>query len=261
MKLNNKILLEAKRLDKLDNAADVKELLSVLNEGIILEIGCGTATIIESLSNHLNNSKFYGIDIESYFIQRAKNKKIQNAEFLVANATKRIFKANSFDTVIFRDSLHEIREKEGKKGVFLALNNAYSYLKEGGSLIIRDGLTPNQKKIEFILASRKMELIFEKFIKYSSKEFKRKDNRIVMLAKDFVYFLSKIKKIESLSSSLEESKHYNLEEYKKILNSNGFEILSLKKYKFPVEKYSGIITNKREMPFSYIMFLCKKIIK
>ncbi len=261
MKLNNKILLEAKRLDKWDNTADVKELLNMLNEGIILEIGCGTGTIIESLSNCLNNSKFYGIDIEPHFIQRAKNKKIQNAEFLVANATKIIFKANSFDTVILRDSLHEIREKDGKKGVFLALKNIYYYLKEGGSLIIRDGLTPNQKKIEFVLASRKMEHIFEKFIEYSNRKFKKKDNRIVMLAKDFVYFLSKIKKIESVSTSLEESKHYNLKEYKEILNSSGFEILSLKKYKFSVEKYPDIIINKKEMPFSYIMFLCKKIIK
>ncbi|MBA3064396.1 hypothetical protein FP803_03075 [Candidatus Woesearchaeota archaeon] len=128
-------------------------------------------------------------------------------------------------------------------------------------MIIRDGLTPNQKKIEFILANRKMELIFEEFIEYSGREFQRKKSRIVMLVKDFVYFLSKIKKIESLNTSLEESKHYNLEEYKEILNSNGFEILSLKKYKFSLEKYPDIITNKRDMPFSYIMFLCKKIIK
>jgi len=55
--------LEAKRLEEWDNTPDVIELLDVIKNGDILEIGTGTGKIIEELSKHLRNSKFTGIDI------------------------------------------------------------------------------------------------------------------------------------------------------------------------------------------------------
>ena len=62
---------EARRREEWDNTPDIQELLSVLSDGDILEMGCGTGKIIEELSESLTRSHFTGLDIQGYFIEIA----------------------------------------------------------------------------------------------------------------------------------------------------------------------------------------------
>ena len=125
-------VLTAQRLESWDNNADVKELLSVMTEGRILEIGCGTGRIIEDLTKHLRDSSFIGLDIDDFYLNIARQKHLRNAVFIHSNAIEPIFPDQTFDTVLFRDTLHEIQEHLGEKGLCQTLHNAFCYLKYGG---------------------------------------------------------------------------------------------------------------------------------
>ena len=65
-----------------------------------------------------------------------------------ADALDNVFPPETFDYVVFRDSLHEIREHTGVSGVSTTLRNAYSYLRPGGRIIIRDAISHKPTKIK-----------------------------------------------------------------------------------------------------------------
>lgn len=262
LKISKKDKLEASRLESWDNTKDVLELLSILKNGNILEIGCGTGKIIEDLSKKLTKSSFSGVDVNPYFIQIARKKMIPNVEFINADASKMNLEPEKFDYVVFRDSLHEIRENQGEDGVMKALKEAYSALKKGGSIIIRDALAPGSKIVEVSINSKEMTKVFDLFIAraYRKINFKKNEKTIQLTLRDFLFFLSKIKKIQTDPNIklLKESKHYTLEEYKKLLQKLGFSLVEIRKYKFPLHKYPDIKLESGDLPESYVMLHYRK---
>jgi len=262
-KSTDKIKLEAKRLENWDNIFDVDELLSVIKPGKILEVGCGTGKIINSLSQKLPDSFFVGIDIEEYMINLAVKKKIKNAVFIKACSTHNLFSDKEFDSVIFRDSIHEISEKLGRKGVMKSLKNAYRFLKPRGRIIIRDGLVPPKNNIRIFFKSERVRNIFNIFIKKFDRKIKfREDEQgIIIGVRDLINFLTKIKKIEIYSKikELKETKHYSLKQYVSLLESFGFKEIGIKKYKFPKKLIPEDISfEQNKLPYSYCMLVYQK---
>jgi ubiquinone/menaquinone biosynthesis C-methylase UbiE len=156
-------VLTAQRLENWDNTADVNELLSVIPEGRILEIGCGTGRIFEDLANHLPNSSFVGLDIDDFYLNIARQKNLRNSVFIYSSAIESIFPNQTFDVVLFRDSLHEIREQLGENGVRQTLQNASCYLKYGGMIIIRDAIQFPEQTINVTFTSESTKRIFQIF--------------------------------------------------------------------------------------------------
>lgn len=257
------LLLEAQRLEGWDSSDDVKELLSVIKNGKILEIGCGTGRIIECLSQNLQDSFFVGIDIVDYFLDIATNKDLRNALFIKANATDKIFPDNTFDTVLFRDSLHEIRKNSGEDGVKASLKNVYSSLKDSGLIVIREGFATQPRKIRVTFESKGVGAVFSIFVKRSGRKISTRDFKrfIEMETGDLVSFLGKFRKIElnPRIKKLGETKYYTIGKYDRLLRNAGFKRLEVRLYKFPRNLIpKGISFDLDKLSETYCMLVYKK---
>lgn len=71
----------------------------IVDKNKILEIGCGSGALAESLIRWYPNAKICGIDTDSNFITFAREN-ISGVEFLEADATALPFEDNSFDVTI-----------------------------------------------------------------------------------------------------------------------------------------------------------------
>lgn len=261
-KVPKHIVVEAQRLESWDNSEDVKELLTVIENGDILEVGCGTGRIIEELSKSLPDSLFIGIDIVDHFLDIATGKNIKNAIFVKSSATEKTFPDNTFDTVLFRDSLHEIRNTLDDKGVEESIKNAYGFLKGNGSIVIRDAFVTAPKDIRVTFESRESRRLFSIFAK-SSKivRIRKKKEFIEMDAGDLVSFLGKYKKIKRNSGikELSGTGSYSIKEYDRLLRKAGFKMQETRLYKFPKTLVpTGVSFDFNKLPETYCMLVYKK---
>lgn len=255
------LLLEAKRLEGWDNSEDVKGLLSVIKDGKILEVGCGTGKIIEELSKNLQNSFFVGIEIVDYFLEVAIKKNIRTAIFIKANALDDIFPEQTFDRVLFRDSLHIIRDKLGEKGVKKSLRNAYSYLKDRGLVVIRDSLSAPSKKIKVTFESKGAREIFSIF----ARRFKRipfeKSESVELEVEDLVSFFGNFERIR-MNPKIKQSRRtfrYSIEEYNQLLQDLGFKMFKTKSYKFSKKLIpKGVSSDYDKLPETYCMLVYER---
>ncbi len=83
----------------------------------ILELACGTGTFTKQILATFPNAKVTAIDLSPAYIKFAKRRFIENSnvDFLVADAEKLPFKANSFDAVVSVFLHHELPQKVRQK--------------------------------------------------------------------------------------------------------------------------------------------------
>ena len=146
------------------------KLISILNirENInFLDIGCGTGFAIGEVAELTNNnSQFYGIDISSKMIEKAKNNFSgkNNCHFFEATVESIPLKADFFDIIICVNSFHHYLNPEK------ALEEMFRVLKKGGRLYILEQTTENMIG-RFV--DRMMKIGEPTHVKlYNSKEFK-----------------------------------------------------------------------------------------
>ena len=72
----------------------------------ILDIGCGGGFLLHSISEVMQTSRLFGIDIGDSLIQFAKER--TKANFVLASANKIPFKQKTFDIIIMFDLLHHV---------------------------------------------------------------------------------------------------------------------------------------------------------
>jgi SAM-dependent methyltransferase len=98
----------------------------------ILDIGCGTADILESIPNNY----YYGFDISKNYINYAKNKFLNNSHHFFAEKfnQKAIKKLPKFDFVILFGILHHLSNIEINDLFF----NVKKVLKKSGVILIVD---------------------------------------------------------------------------------------------------------------------------
>lgn len=256
--VSNRIRREAERLEKWDNSKDISELLSVISEGDILELGCGTGKIIEELSKTLRKSKFTGIDIEEYFIQIAKQKNLPNAVFQQGDAVDHLFSDSSFDTVIFRDSLKFIPRQRGQIGLTKCLETVFDYLRTDGRFIIRDGMKPPSTSISMHLGTDENIQVF-KIYAQRNPVIPEKNGYVTMNLPDLISFLSKYRKIkENTYTSPRNPDPPTYEEYDTLLTNIGFKKEIVKTYPYPTNLIPEGITVETDLPDTYIMFVYQK---
>lgn len=113
----------------------VSRILSVLKSGMrILDVGCGTAHIIQELAKNRKRSELVGLDISGAMLEVAKENcgGLNNIRLLVGDGLSLPFSDQAFDIVITR--LAEYSPQE-----------AYRVLKEGGAFF-ECGLGPEADK-------------------------------------------------------------------------------------------------------------------
>lgn len=106
-----------------------KQILSQLKFNNCLDVGCASGYMVSQISGIFPNAKYYGIDIYDKAIEYAKNKYL-NIEFIVAPANKLPFKNNSFDLILFYETIEHVEEPQE------CLNEIKRVLKKEGTLIL-----------------------------------------------------------------------------------------------------------------------------
>jgi len=98
----------------------------------LLDAGCGTAPMISLLKEKYPDKKYTGVDLSEKMIEKAKEKNLENTEFVVGDCENLPFAENSFDIVINSQSFHHYPNPQD------FFNSVYKVLKPGGRLILRD---------------------------------------------------------------------------------------------------------------------------
>ena len=97
----------------------------------LLDIGCGTGWLINSLAKQ-RSAQYFGLDISENMLQRAKDKNIPNATFVIGSSDDLPYEDEMFDIVTCVQSFHHY--PDSKK----AMQEAYRVLKKGGLYILSD---------------------------------------------------------------------------------------------------------------------------
>jgi SAM-dependent methyltransferase len=125
----------------------VSEFILPNKKDRILDIGCGTARILDFLPESIG---YYGFDINQDYINAAKSKFSNRGIFFCANLDESYLKTfGFFDTILAIGILHHLNNDDSKKLIELAKKN----LKPGGKFISIDAcLISNQNPLaKFII--------------------------------------------------------------------------------------------------------------
>ncbi len=113
--------------------------LELKNESIILDLGCGTGTLLEMAHKKNSMCHFYGIDADPKMIARALKKCQPDIHFIKGDATCLTFDDDYFNYVISSLFFHHL-DRESK---LRALTEVNRVLVRGGKVIIADWGRPS----------------------------------------------------------------------------------------------------------------------
>ena len=77
----------------------LQELEKIGNFETLLDASCGIAPMITLLKEKYPDKRYTGIDLSSKMIEKAKEKKVKNVEFIVGDGENLPFEENSFGIV------------------------------------------------------------------------------------------------------------------------------------------------------------------
>ena len=114
---------------------DYPEIIEILQKRefeTLLDAGCGPAPLLALLSGMYPEKHFTGIDLTPAMIEKAKEKKLPNTEFVVGDCENLPFEENSFDVIVCCESFHHYPDPQA------FFNSVQRCLKPGGILFLRD---------------------------------------------------------------------------------------------------------------------------
>ena len=114
----------------------LKKLKQEEHVGSLLDLGCGTGALLESIFNLNITRQLSGIDLSSNMIEEAKKKIGDNAKLYLGDAENLPFENSLFDTVICNDSFHHYPSPDK------VVKEVSRVLKKGGLFIIGDCWQP-----------------------------------------------------------------------------------------------------------------------
>ncbi|OUM66280.1 hypothetical protein PIROE2DRAFT_59463 [Piromyces sp. E2] len=115
-----------------DDYSPILEEIEKVQFETLLDAGCGTAPMISLLKEKYPDKKYTGVDLSEKMIEKAKEKNLENTEFVVGDCENLPFEENSFDIVINSQSFHHYPNPQD------FFNSVYKVLKPGGRFIMRD---------------------------------------------------------------------------------------------------------------------------
>jgi ubiquinone/menaquinone biosynthesis C-methylase UbiE len=100
--------------------------------GAMLDVGCGTGTLIKNLNAANDDWEYHGIDLSKKMIQVCNSAKAGNETFSNGNAESLPYPEARFDIVTCTDSFHHYANPE------TALSEMYRVLKKEGCLVMSE---------------------------------------------------------------------------------------------------------------------------
>jgi ubiquinone/menaquinone biosynthesis C-methylase UbiE len=112
----------------------IRPLLSLQDGMKVLDVGCGTGSLLKELSRSGKELNLYGIDLSSEMIRaaREKLKDEKHVELHEASAADLPFESNFFDYIVCMNSLHHHADPNQ------SLTEMARILKPGGVMILTD---------------------------------------------------------------------------------------------------------------------------
>ena len=98
----------------------------------LLDVGCGTAPMIERLVEAYPDRHYTGIDLTPRMIAIAQEKALPNTQFVVGDSEDLPFETASFDAVICANSFYHYPNPQR------FFDGVYRVLRGGGRLVLRD---------------------------------------------------------------------------------------------------------------------------
>lgn len=155
---------EQEYLESMNSAADDKRvILDYIKGEKIVDIGPGGGVMLDMIESETINKDIIGIDIAENVIENLLKKKTaeqHNWNVMKGDALQltETFQEGTVDTIIFSSILHELfsyipfnGKRFNHEVIAAALQSAFTVLKPGGRIIIRDGvMAENKDDIRFI---------------------------------------------------------------------------------------------------------------
>lgn len=113
-----------------------KKLHRLLSSGCrLLDVGCGTGTLLVKMHREYPRSSFVGIDPSEQALARAS--KVAKSIKVLKQAGESMTFEDEFDIIYLGESLYAVRDKQK------AVSNCRRALKSGGTMVIIEGLLPD----------------------------------------------------------------------------------------------------------------------
>jgi SAM-dependent methyltransferase len=112
-----------------------KKLRQLLSRGCsLLDVGCGTGSLLAKMRSEYPRSSFVGIDPSAKAVARAR--RIAKPIKIMKQAGESMTSENEFDIVYLGESLYAAKDKQK------VVSNCYRALKNGGTIAMVEGLLP-----------------------------------------------------------------------------------------------------------------------
>ncbi len=243
----------------MDSVIDMKfnDIKPFVKEGKIVDVGCSTGSLIKLLAKEFHESDIIGIEAARKFYEHAKSQEYESplVFFYRRNITDQNFKENSINTFIYSSVMHELYSYIGEEMLAKIIGDAHSQLVDGGRLVIRDVVGPNNPdKIIYMalnqndgsskgdISSLSTYSKFFHFVKdFKPRQIKYKEElidgkKLIKLSlRDAYEYLSKMTYTDNWESEMhEEFGFYSFEIWKEKLRQAGFKIVAgSKEFKNP----------------------------
>ena len=126
----------------------VAELLRPFPGARVLDIGCGTASLLDDLPPDV---EYTGYDLNPRYIAEAERRYGSRGRFLVARVGEEPPLEGGFDFAVAKGVLHHLSDEDAGR----LIRDARAHLKEGGCLVTSDPVFhPEQSPIARFLISR-----------------------------------------------------------------------------------------------------------
>jgi len=204
-----------------------------IKEGPILEIGYGSGEVLKALVDVFPSVQLFGIDVDKRMQHLTNLKRIPRCTLYVSPAEDRIDLPLECRTVIFCASIHEILSFSGLDKVKKSLENAYSYLADGGRVIIWDGIKPDQIYVTVSPDSPRLGRFIRFVQRFSYTAFNMEQIGKNTYRVPFQAVAEFVSKIGKLAIPLEyRETHFPLTEsqYIDVLEFTGFRVVVFEKY-------------------------------
>lgn len=148
----NKNTNYAQYLSRMENSVSLssKGLLPFLvsmhvREGAVLDVGCGSGILMETISKVCPNLSVFGIDMNENAVNECVKKGLNAEKISLKELAWKKGEPRKFQCIIFSSVLHEFssydeREPFKPNPILYALCDAENLLSDDGVIIIRDGL-------------------------------------------------------------------------------------------------------------------------
>lgn len=113
----------------------IDELSDIIFDNL-LDVGCGTGEILNSVKNIYPSASIYGIDISEEMLKKAKEKLLDTAEISLGDAEHLPYENGKFDLLMCTDSFHHYPNPQK------AIEEFYRVLKKDGYLLLADFWKP-----------------------------------------------------------------------------------------------------------------------